>query len=368
MQRKTKFRTVVASLAVAGLAVTALAAPKMPGWVKKRAEEVWSTLWAADAEDLGYGSATELRDALAALVNAQKARIDDVVDTRLATINQRLTALEVLFGRTSAVEDALEEHGDRLSTVESQVSALGARMTTGESDVDSLTSRVSALESLLAAVSLTESGKTLQISGVNVRIISGAGTTEATPNGYGNLIVGYSELRNNGTDTRTGSHNIVVGAEHNFSSYGCLIVGKTNDVSAQFSSVCAGTGNVVTNFSSSIGAGRNNRVEGSLSCVSAGASNWITGSDSNAAWIGGGSANRATTAYGTVVGGSQNRANGYMSSVLGGLGNQANADYSSVSGGDNNRANGNYSSVSGGHNRSVSGQDDWCGGTYFSDN
>jgi hypothetical protein len=51
------------------------------------------------------------------------------------------------------------------------------------------------------------------ISGANLRIVNGLGTTD-TVNGLGNLIVGYNELRNepSSPDVRTGSHNIVGGS------------------------------------------------------------------------------------------------------------------------------------------------------------
>ena len=66
-------------------------------------------------------------------------------------------------------------------------------------------------------------GTTLQFSGINVQIVSGAGSTDAPVNGKGNLIVGYDK----GTmgQTRTGSHNVVVGDEHEYTNYGGLVAG-----------------------------------------------------------------------------------------------------------------------------------------------
>jgi len=51
------------------------------------------------------------------------------------------------------------------------------------------------LETLLASVSLAHDGTTVRFTGVNVQIVSGSGRTNTTPNGLGNLIVGYNELR-----------------------------------------------------------------------------------------------------------------------------------------------------------------------------
>src|SRR5262249_14479311 len=61
------------------------------------------------------------------------------------------------------------------------------------------------------------------ISGANLRIVNGLGSTETT-NGLGNLIVGYNEPRGFEPDNRTGSHNVVVGMQNNFSRFGGLVV------------------------------------------------------------------------------------------------------------------------------------------------
>src|SRR5215472_850810 len=45
------------------------------------------------------------------------------------------------------------------------------------------------------------------ITGANLRIVNGLGSTETT-NGLGNLIVGYNEPREFEANVRTGSHNI----------------------------------------------------------------------------------------------------------------------------------------------------------------
>ena len=43
-----------------------------------------------------------------------------------------------------------------------------------------------------------------------------------SPNGLGNLSVGYNELRGDREcpDVRTGSHDMVAGTKHNFPSFG----------------------------------------------------------------------------------------------------------------------------------------------------
>jgi hypothetical protein len=84
--------------------------------------------------------------------------------------------------------------------------------------------RMAALEKKLSAMKFDDAANEVVISGANLRIVNGLGSTETT-NGLGNLIVGYNELRNipDFPDVRTGSHNVVVGELNNFSSFGGLV-------------------------------------------------------------------------------------------------------------------------------------------------
>src|SRR5262245_48136418 len=74
-----------------------------------------------------------------------------------------------------------------------------------------LAKRLAALEYKLKYV--TGGVNEVVITGANLRIVNGLGSTETT-NGLGNLIIGYNELRNDpgSADVRTGSHNIVTGS------------------------------------------------------------------------------------------------------------------------------------------------------------
>ena len=121
-----------------------------------------------------------------------------------------------------------------------------------QAHVDALEARIAALEALLAGV--TRAGDEITVSGANVHIVSGSGTTDGAVNGRGNLIVGYNELRGTG-DVRTGSHNIVVGKRHNFSSFGGLVVGLENSISGNYASVSGGWGNEASFDYSSVNGG-----------------------------------------------------------------------------------------------------------------
>jgi hypothetical protein len=210
--------------------------------------------------------------------------------------------------------------------------------------------RMATLEKKLVAMDFDDAANEVVISGANLRIVNDLGSTE-TINGLGNLIVGYNELRSdpNSADVRTGSHNVVVGENHNFSSFGGLVVGLHNEISGEFASVSGGDGNTASGIHSSVSGGLLNRASSDVS--------WVTGGDNNTASDFGAS----------VCGGLSNMASGTESSVSGGFSNIASGTHSSVSGGQNNTASGNDSSVSGGRNRTAEGDFDWVAGPLFAD-
>ncbi len=99
--------------------------------------------------------------------------------------------------------------------------------------------RINALENLLASVTLENSVQDFVFTGVNVHVRSRSGATDGTINGLGNLIVGYNEARTT-KSVKSGSHNLVVGRNHNYVSYGGLVAGYQNAVSGLYASVSGG--------------------------------------------------------------------------------------------------------------------------------
>ena len=95
----------------------------------------------------------------------------------------------------------------------------------------------SAIEGLENYLTVNESTNTVLISGANLQVVSGGGSTGATVNGTGNIIIGYDE--DNGDD-KSGSHNLVVGYGHTYSSYGGIVVGYENSITGEYSSVSGG--------------------------------------------------------------------------------------------------------------------------------
>jgi hypothetical protein len=128
-----------------------------------------------------------------------------------------------------------------------------------------LAQRVEALEQLLKHFSREKNE--IFITGANLHLVNGLGQTVCGteeesipdyPNGLGNLIVGYNESRGFEEDIRTGSHNVVVGEQHNFSRFGGLIVGNFNTISGDFASVSGGGElNTASGFAASVSGGQN---------------------------------------------------------------------------------------------------------------
>ena len=151
-------------------------------------------------------------------------------------------------------------------------------------------------------------GPNVIFQGANFHVESGSGTTVDTT-GLGNLVIGYDEDSLNPSTidaARTGSHNLIVGPDHEFTSSGGVVAGFANEVIADYASVVGGEYNISAAPSTSVSGGNCN-VAGSstlgVSCpalsqsgeaavVSGGSSNAASGQASS---IGGGAAQSATT-------------------------------------------------------------------------
>lgn len=211
----------------------------------------------------------------------------------------------------------------------------------------------------------TPSRPVLRVAGANLQVVSGSGSTAGTVNGVGNVIIGYNETSAGaltvcsdgtfstqptclspavwGANQHTGSHNLVIGSGHSYTSYGGLVAGNEN---------------AVNRVSASVTGGRNNNASGQYSSVSGGGTNLAQGD------------------YSSITAGSQNKALAGFTSVHGGGSNTATAPVngsgqfvgfgSSVGGGYNNTAGGDLTSVSGGGGVNYSANQGWAGGTYTS--
>ena len=232
----------------------------------------------------------------------------------------------------------------------SDIAALQAAVASLQQKVASQQAQINALKSVTSGFSRVtdttrtdgKNGTELYLTGFNLHVVNGLGATNGEPNsprdvshpvvnGLGNLIVGYNVRRGDDEDLRIGSHNIVVGDGAGYLSFGGLVAGQFNTVSAPYATVTGGAANTASQRFTSVSGGFGNLASGS---------------------------------YSTVSGGGGNAAAFYGSSVTSGANNVANAYYASVTGGNSNTASGVFSSVSGGQNLVEDAQYGWAASGY----
>ncbi len=249
---------------------------------------------------------------------------------------------------TEAQQDAaISQLQSAVASLQQTVNAQQDTINKQASKITQLSGAVSGLQNKLKYVSVQ--GTDFTFTGCNVHIVNGLGATNGEPNapydttspvvnGLGNLVIGYNESRANDpnnptTDTRTGSHCLILGDESNYSSYGGLVAGDANEISAPFAS------------------------------ISGGFRGFASGNDAS---ISGGYANTASGFTASVSGGHDNLASGAVASVSGGYQNTASYYFASISGGYGNTASGNSSAVSGGSGITESATNGWAAGAYHS--
>jgi hypothetical protein len=226
-----------------------------------------------------------------------------------------------------------------------------------EDRVDGLENENAELRAKLVCISSISDSYDLYIDGCNVHIWNGTGQTNSI-NNRGNLIVGYNEDDDGIPNNRGGSHNLIIGQEHTYSSYGGLVAGFSNSVTARNATVSGGERNVASALGASVSAGLGNEASNRYASVSGGAGNVASGDRSS---IAGGDRNIASQLGATASGGSFNVASGYLSHVSAGIGNEAWGAYSSVISGRFNSA-GDRSTVNGGTGCNINSQFSWAVG------
>jgi hypothetical protein len=149
----------------------------------------------------------------ASQVNANFSTLEtesNAQDLRLAAV-EAANFQSQIDGLSSAL-DSLLASGIALQNA---VATNTTDIATNQAGIATNATGIGALETTFAGVS--RAGDLLTFSGMNVQVVGGSGQT-AGVNGLGNLIVGYNE--NNVAATRTGSHNLVVGYDHEYTSSG----------------------------------------------------------------------------------------------------------------------------------------------------
>ena len=213
---------------------------------------------------------TRLNAAEAALTTCQSdidslEAADGAQDSELASLREDVDAntsdVLDLYDDVDGLTTALNGNSSRISTLEGAVS-----------DTEDV---VAYAEDLFTYLTVDTSDDSVVFSGVNVFVNSGSGSTDGTVNGLGNLIVGYNEQGS--SDFSTGSHNLIVGRSHSYSSYGGVLFGYNNVVTGTYSSVLGGLDNEVSGEDSAILGGAGNEVSGNSSTVYGGIGESVSG-------------------------------------------------------------------------------------------
>jgi len=263
-------------------------------------------------------------EATVASLKASVADHDQVLENNASHLATLDTTTGTLVLDVDTVTDSLADLTAEVDALDARATAdlagLDDRLSIGEAGLTSLSGWQAAVDPLFDYVTVDTSADTVTFEGANVLIQSGSGSTSGTINGLGNLIVGYNE--NTRIGIRTGSHNLVIGSEHVYLSYGGIVAGYFNGIDGAYASVLGGEGNTATGTSATVLGGYNNDASGD---------------------------------YATVVGGFGNEASADHSTVLGGYGNEASGDSSAVVSGITNTASGFGAAVLGGYKNTASG-------------
>lgn len=170
-----------------------------------------------------------------------------------------------------------------------QVSQLEDSLAERDAALADRDARIAELEAKTAPIEVEDTE--MRLVGVNLSIQNGEGETLSSPNGLGNLILGYDE--GEAADKR-GSHNIVVGTGHAYTGVASIVSGRNNVVVAE--SV------VLASYTSSAG-------DGSL----------VLGGDNNDSGpfsvVIGGHINDGSAPGSVIVGGTQNKTLGEQTAM-----------------------------------------------------
>jgi hypothetical protein len=229
-----------------------------------------------------------------------------------------LLGLAWLVGQLSQPTHAAPQTGGlpalerRVESLEAMVAELKKVNTDQAEEIAALGDLITAFEDKTASISVV--GNDFMITGKNVFILDGSGDTKST-SGLGNLTIGYNAGRQGGGDDRSGAHNLILGDENNYGSYGGLVAGNANTISGPYATVLGGFVNKAKAFGATVSGGEFNIASGVQSAVLGGSFNEAAGDNS------------------TVSGGTQNEASADNSSVSGGLGRVAPFIYNWAAGG-----------------------------------
>ena len=176
---------------------------------------------------------------------------DEEVDAIVSDKGYAKTADVVSADDLASIVSSLDALTAQVAALQTKVDAIEATQATQATEVDDLQTTVAdlvistgALTSITDVMEVNSDGDVV-FEATNVRIVSGAGSSDATPNGTGNLIIGYDE--NDGMDAKTGSHNLVLGPNHSYQTFGGIVAGSNHAIEGDgYAMAIGGHGNTVS--------------------------------------------------------------------------------------------------------------------------
>ena len=270
------------------------------------------------------------------------------MNSRHAWIGATLT-LALACGNAAAQQPTLADLAAQVKALAAdlkQASALAARQ---QQAIDVLRTSNDALTSKLGCVLRFSGPRDFIVDGCNLHVQNGAGQT-GTMNSYGNLIIGYN--KNEGS-IRTGSHNLVVGDLHGYTSYGGVVTGTENTLNGANATILGGGLNHANFISAVILGADRGQADGNVILI--GGQRNYGSADAHFSAIVGGIENQVTGPTSVVVAGMLNVASGGNSLVCAGTENTAGGGADVVCGGSRNKSTGSASALVGGNQNAVSG-------------
>jgi len=242
-------------------------------------------------------------------------------------------------GLRQIVTDLQRQVADLNATVHQQattIHTLQSRLDTQQNTIAQLNNTVVSQSEKMKFV--TVDGTEMYITGANLNIRNGSGSTSgdpadaynSKPDGLGNLIIGYNETAGDPVQDHSGSHNLVLGQGQRYTSFGGIVAGYSNSITNPYATITGGGYSIASGYFSSVSGGESNMATGEGAAISGGLGGIAGGRWSS---ITGGSENTASAESASVCGGSANTASGTFSTVTGGTGNKVTAQSSSISGG-----------------------------------
>ena len=278
-----------------------------------------------------------------------------------------------LEARLEAVEAALSD-ASSTAALEEQVVGLEENLMETQAQLEDAQEALALVNALLPLLSVEagDHGPVVLLSGANLQVVNGEGSTE-TVNGLGNVIIGYDEATTDTEveDVKEASHSIIAGKGHRYEGYGGIITGEENYLQGNNSVILATTGSssasdftvILAGYGHEISAlaggailgGANHHISSLSSGVIVSGNNHTLGAPdssdgdgtANHIFIGGGVSGVATADYATVLGGSESTVTGEQGTVVGGESGWAAGQASLVAGGSGSKASG-YASLSAG--------------------